>query len=430
MKHHAILLPAVVALSLVCCSQSTATIELSQDFDSGSLNVAASSVNGTTVNLVGRKTWTHQSYSICYRWVYFKASDVVGLQPRFFISKHHFLGDLRDHRYVWSYDRSDWHFFDNGDAGARDYMFSNNSPFTQNEVYVAYSLPYPVSRTEQYVGSIGSSPFVSPTASDLGGFVVGRSAGGIDDTGRTINPHDLYGFTITDPAATGDKIKVLLAGGNHSGEPMGNIALEGMTDFLLSDDPFAAQLRRAAEFFVYPQMNPDGRFAGYYRSGPENPDKDFNRYWNDPAGFTDMTAVRNAMLRDTGGDVGYLFDFHGFFGTWNRQNYFATIRKDVDGEFAQALARFEPDVLATSSTSDPKRLRNWGQSQAGLAAEHSFTVEFGPFAGMYEDRLMEMGANYARALHWVVVGVPEPTTLVSLLIGAATLALLARRRSR
>jgi ribosomal protein L25 (general stress protein Ctc) len=39
-------------------------------------------VTGATVNLVGRKTWTDSSYKNYYRWVYFKASGVAGIQPR------------------------------------------------------------------------------------------------------------------------------------------------------------------------------------------------------------------------------------------------------------------------------------------------------------------------------------------------------------
>ena len=89
--------------------------------------------------------------------------------------------------------------------------------------------------------------------------------------------------------------------------------LEGLIDFLVGDEPAAAAARAAAEFYVYPQVDPDGRFGGYYRSNPENPDKDHNRFWNDTAGFTDLTLVTEAMVLDTGGQVEMLFDFHGFF---------------------------------------------------------------------------------------------------------------------
>ena len=58
----------------------------------------------------------------------------------------------------------------------------------------------------------------------------------------------------------------MLVGGVHANETLGNFTLEGLVDFLVSDDLEAAQLRRYAEFYVYPMANPDGRYAGYNRS--------------------------------------------------------------------------------------------------------------------------------------------------------------------
>ena len=194
---------------------------------------------------------------------------------------------------------------------------------------------------------------------------------------------------------------------------MGNHALEGMIDFLLSDDPIAAGLRDVADFYVYPQVNPDGRVAGYYRGTPENPSKDYNRYWNNPTGFTDMTAVRNAMLLDTGGDIDYLFDFHGMFGPWSRPDYFAVVPGDVGSDFALALAELEPTIAETPDSGVTGMLRNWGLSQYGLKAEHAYTAEFGARPGNLEAELDAIGANYARALYRTLVPVPEPAVLAT-----------------
>ncbi|HBO43409.1 MAG TPA: hypothetical protein DD670_05660, partial [Planctomycetaceae bacterium] len=121
---------------------------------------------------------------------------------------------------------------------------------------MAYSLPYPLARTHEHMVIVAASPFVQSTTSGNGGLVVGRTAGGRDDLGRTIAPNDLYGYKIADVDAPGKKAKILLSGGNHPCETPGSHALEGMIDFLLSDAPEAVGLRRLAEFYVYPQINP------------------------------------------------------------------------------------------------------------------------------------------------------------------------------
>ena len=395
-------------LGLLLLVEPLGAIELSQDFDSGSLNVAASNVVGNTVYLVGRQTWVGYSK---YRWVYFKASDVASLQPQFRISSSLFDGKLSNpvdhsdpvglHRYLYSYDQNNWQYFDNCSDDGTTYRFSNNTPFTQNEVYVAYSVPYPLSRTEQHMATVIQSPFVQPTTSGNGGFVVGQTAGGTDDLGRTISPNNIYGFKITDTSVSGEKTKILLAGGNHPCETPGNFALEGMIDFLLGDSLEAERLRGLADFYVYPQVNPDGRIAGYYRSSVECPDKDYNRCWDDPTGMTDMTAARNAMFLDTGRDIDYLFDFHSMFGDWTRPPYYETRSNSANSAFCQALAELEPGIAPSITSGRVGMLRVRGIVDMG--AEHSFTPEFGCHYGVLEDELGEMGTNYARALYRALV---------------------------
>jgi len=423
---------ATTALLILALLTSPAeAIQLSQDFDSGSLDVPASTISGLDVNLVGRKNWTQAGYNYRYRWFYFRASDVAGLSPTFSISTWYFLGDLPGHRFVYSYDQENWSFFDYGVISSSTYQFYNAAAFTENDVYIAYSLPYPFLRTQEHMARVAASPFVSPTASGGGSLIVGRSAGGVDDSGRPVEAHDLYGYRITDATAMGPKRKVVLAGGNHSCEPLGNPVLEGAIDFLLSDDPEAVRLRRVAEFYVYPQVNPDGRAAGYYRSTPENPRKAYNRYWNNPAGFTDMTAVRDAMILDTGGDVDYLFDFHGMFTPTHPDYYhvYATEEGADDRDrFTAALAELEPAIVEEPlSGAAAGMLHIWAAQTWGLGAECPCVPEFGPHAGVFEDRLDEIGANYARALGRAIM-IPEPLFVVLLLSGVLGLALVVRRR--
>jgi hypothetical protein len=397
----ALLAGAVVAAALGFAHRGAlAQVTLSQDFDSGSLNVPLSTISGNAITLVGRRTWTSSPNS--WRWINFRASGVNGLAPAFRITSSNFLGSLSGHRFVWSYDQQDWSFFDSGSTSGGFYNFSNAQPFAQDDVYVAYHFPYPVSRTAAHTMQVASSPHVTPAASTGGDFIIGQGAGGIDDTGRTIPPQNLYAYRVTDSAASHlAKKKVVLAGGNHSGEPMGNFILEGAVDWMLGDSARAALLRRHADTFVYPQVNPDGRYAGYYRSNPENPAADYNRYWDDPTGFTDLTQVRNAVISDTGGDVDYILDLHSFF---DQGDDFVNLTSNlVNSPFITALRTYEPTIDAVVSSGDPGMLRIWGSTAAGLRAEFAYTSEMGPRAGRTEAQVLQLGATHARALFDAIV---------------------------
>lgn len=397
-----------------------ADIVLSQDFDSGSLNVALSTVNGNQINLVGRKTWTANYYKNYYRWFYFNATGVEGQEPTFSLNKSQFLGDLSDHVFVYSYDQVNWQYFDNATITSNTYSFSNDTSFSQDSVYVAYNFPYPVSRLENYVASIQSSPYVSPTNSSSVDLILGQSAGGVDDLGRTIDPQNIYAFKITDPTISEEKQKVMLVGGNHACETLGNIGLEGMLDFLLSDDPAAGQLRASAEFYVYPMVNPDGRYAGYYRSSPQNPAKDTNRYWHNPSGMTELTLVTTALLTDGSyeiepeywvGDVDYFFDFHQYFGPWSDPDYYHVINDDSTGTLQNHIAELLPEVSEEPLDGAYGMSHIWASQWYTLDANCSMVVEFGAHPGTTEQGMKEIGMLYALALHHTIVGVPEPAML-------------------
>jgi hypothetical protein len=319
---------AMLLLVLQAPQLAWAAITLSANFDSASLCLVGSSacddsgvpssVSGNSVSLVGRDNFNNNDW----KWIYFRAAGVSGQLVNFEIGSDFETGssNLAGHKFVYSYDQQNWSFFDNNQlvGGQNKFVFSNNAGFTQDNVYVAYGLPYPYQQTVDHTASIATSSWVSPTASGDSSLVVGQSPGGTDDIGRAIAPHNLYGYKIGDPAATGTKRKIVLASGVHANETVGNWTLEGLVDFLVSDDLRAAQLRRYADFYVYPMVNPDGRFAGNNRTTVAVGDVDPNRAWNPPSytepgdssKIDEVATIGQAMLADTGGNVDYLADFH------------------------------------------------------------------------------------------------------------------------
>lgn len=382
-------------------------LSLDMNFDSGSLDLANTVIDGDTVRLAGRDVYNPGKW----KWLHFRVDGAAGRRLFFEIGDHFAAGSARltNHRMVYSYDGQSWHFFDQNtlDTGAGKFTFSNDTPFTGASVFVAYGLPYPVRDALALLDLAAASPWVTPTASADAKFVIGRSAGGVDDLGRRIPPGELHGFRITDASATGAKRHVVLAGGVHSNETTGNHTLHGLVEFLLGSSAQAQALRREAVFYVYPMVNPDGRFAGYNRSTVESPGEDPNRQWSsaDWANNTEIRLVAAALLADTGADIDYLLDFHSTVGTAAHYAYLdldasPTGRDMSTDAFWQSLDGRDPLQGKDASFVGRTLMRyGWSQLGAGFAA----TVE--PYFRPGEDiaRYRGLGEAMGLAFHDALV---------------------------
>ena len=386
--------------TLLCVIVATvplrAQITLNAEFDHGSLDQANSLVAGNLVTLAGRDNFNEGAW----KWLYFSASGVVGQTVTWQIDDNFATGgsDLNDHEMVYSYDGQTWHFFDNNqrNSSQRTYTFSNNAPFTENEVFVAYGLPYSFGRTVAHAGQVASSPWVEPTSSANGALVIGQSPGGVDDLGRAIVPRDMYGYKITDPAGGAQKAKIAVIGGVHANETLGNYMLEGFVEFLLGDDFEAARLRRLAEIYVYPMVNPDGRFAGYNRSTVEHPATDPNRVWDSPlyGTLSDVKLVGDALLADTGGDVDYFIDFHSTVA--DKLGHYGFVLPSMQNDpFWTTFLSLEPEVDTRDASLVSLTAARFGRAELNAEFTTTFETEF--LAGENVDRFLGLGESIGQA---------------------------------
>jgi hypothetical protein len=402
-------LAVILAVALIVAPSAYGQITLDADFDSGSLcliasdacddNGVASSVSGNTVTLVGRDNFNAGDW----KWVYFRASGVSGQAVQFRIGDDFTTGgsNLNNHAMVYSYDQQTWHFFDNNQrqSSLGRYSFSNNTAFTQNEVYVAYGLPYPTSRVDDKVAEWDATPYVAPLTSGFGSLVIGQSPGGIDDIGRSIAGQSLYGFQITDSSSTASKQKIVLLGGTHANETVGNWTLEGLVDFLVSDDLRAAQLRQRADFYVYPMSNPDGRYAGMNRTTVQVQDEDPNRVWDSASNYngqTDIRTIGQSMRFDTGGDVDYFIDFHSTVNKNEVPYHFGYILSPMQSSpFWQAVLDREPELITQGASLVDFTGAKFGRDELGAEVSFTFETQFMP--GENTDRYQTLGENFGLA---------------------------------
>ncbi len=230
-------------------------------------------------------------------------------------------------------------------------------------------------------------------------------------------------YRITDSKSRSAKIKVMLACGQHAFEFTGNWVLEGMVDFLVSDDPRAIALRQNAEFFVYPDLNPDGRYQAIHglafqaaqdpnvgtnlrmRGNPEiyaAGERDHNRLWETNGKFSTIDLFKATWLKDTGGEAEYFWDIHGPQQTGNWRTPRAEARTN---RYAEALMQREPEVIRCGPESGfkvkvaagpPGKLMLYAMSGQGLRVRYPYIYEPG---GWTMERLFDSGRNLMLALY-------------------------------
>ena len=391
----------LILLMLLPASPLQAELTLEGGFDGASLNLSASSIDSNQVTLVGRASWTAIGFNQSWRQMSFCLRGANQQRPVFTTSVTEFLGDLAGHHpFLFSYDQDSWQFFDNNSGTESTYTFSHDTAFTNDVVYISYNLPYPVSRSVNQTLQWLQTPWVQP--SPLAGFngVIGAGSGGLTELGEVVPPQPLLAVQLTDPMTDNtDKLRVILVAGVHSGEVYGNWTLEGFVHFLLqTDDPRAAALRRQAVFHIFPAVNADGRYGGFYRSGPEHPDIDYNRVWDNVADFTDLSQIRAAMIADTMGDADMLLDFHNHFNT---DGHFFIYSSSPANRLTGTLADFYPGfgvipVMIRPEVPPPGFLDEWAGHPDGLAAEFVSTIEACP--GLERGAYLEFGELIALSL--------------------------------
>lgn len=404
------------ALATLSLAQSA----LDQNFECGSLDITNTTVSNPnssnpSFTLVPRYNGTDP---LGWWWMYFSATGLTNKTPTFHAST---VGSSiafdNNTRWVYSYDQVNWQFFTSGTASSGVFSFSNSIPFSSDKVFVATAIPYGPSKTDALINSIKNNPCVLPTRSADTNLVVGRTLGTVgggytDDLGRTVAAQNLYGFEVTDPSVTGPKTKIVIMSGNHSGEPPGTMTVQGFVNFLISNDPRMQQLRRVADFYVYPLVDPEGRAAGYYVSTPQNPTKNHNRYWNNPAGFTEITIIENAMKVDTSSAVDYFFDFHSESDPDKVQPL--AIDPMFSSQYANLLVARDSSITMTLYPFDVSSYAyGWATSTQGLNAVYTTTVEMGTLAGAQQNTYDHYGQDFALAFYDLLVtaGTNQPPTV-------------------
>ncbi|WP_343562561.1 M14 family metallopeptidase [Kiloniella sp. b19] len=233
------------------------------------------------------------SNSDFYQWFYFRLSGAAGQNCTVRITNAAgaaYPNGWENYNTVASYDREHWFRvptrYENGEL-----IFSLQPE--QDSVYFAYFAPYSMERHADLIAACQSSDRVSAE-------VIGQSLDG----------QDIDLLKISDPETPGaDKLKLWVLARQHPGESMTEFWIEGFLDRLLDeDDPVAREILKRADFYVIPNMNPDGSRRGNLRVNAAG--ANLNREWENPTleRSPEVFYARRKMM-EVG--VDFSFDIHG-----------------------------------------------------------------------------------------------------------------------
>ncbi len=224
----------------------------------------------------------------------FNVNEALKIQVKY--SEQYYLPVLA----AYSYDKINWFRFQGtfvGDSKEFTRIYS------QNTIYFSHGYPYIYSDLLELESSLSQNPYVS--VSDIA----------LSHGGRNIK---LFTFTESCVADTGKYI-IWITGRAHAMESHSNYVIEGLCDFLSSNDVKADRLRRKAIIYIVPIMDVDKSAIG--GTGKDQLPVDFNRDWDSPSYWASITAIKNKIIESTLSNPLKIFiDSHNPFPGQNDNN--------------------------------------------------------------------------------------------------------------
>lgn len=161
-------------------------------------------------------------------------------------------------------------------------------------IQIAYFAPYSYERHQDLLAAAQTHPFVT-----------------LEHLGETLDKRDLTLVKIGtgDSSSDVNKRSIWITARQHPGETMAEWLVEGLIDSLLdSDNASSRVLLDKANFYIVPNMNPDGSVRGHLRTNAVG--TNLNREWSSPS-LEKSPEVFHVIhkMEETGVDLFY--DVHG-----------------------------------------------------------------------------------------------------------------------
>ena len=260
-------------------------MHISANFDAGNIEVI-NAEDQTNIQLAIRPDVGGEFF----QWFNFRLSGEVGEQYVLNImnaGKASYLAGWEDYQAVASYDREYWFRLP---TSYKDGKLTITAELACESIQIAYFAPYSYERHQDLLAAVQVHPLAC-----------------LEHLGETLDKRDLTLVKVGD--GDSKKRSIWITARQHPGETMAEWLVEGLLNSLLDEDNATAKLLlEKANFYIVPNMNPDGSVRGHLRTNAIG--TNLNREWANPSleKSPEVFHVINKM-EETGVDLFY--DVHG-----------------------------------------------------------------------------------------------------------------------
>jgi murein tripeptide amidase MpaA len=303
-------------------------IEISSNFDGGNIKVITK-LKPSNIELEINK----DNQSDFFQWFYFRVTSQKNIQHKFKIinaGKSAYVPGWKDYRAVCSYNRKDWFRVDTTFNG--EVLEINLDP-KQDSFYLSYFTPYSYERHLDLIAQSQKSEICSHKS-----------------LGKSFDGKDIDLLKIEKETR---KLNVWMIARQHPGETMAEWFVEGFLNRLLdTTDSLSSKVLEQANFYIIPNMNPDGSFRGHLRTNAKG--INLNREWEKPSLETgpevfytreEMDKIGVDIFLDIHGDENLPYNFvAGSEGNLSYNDKIATTEKIFKEAFLKATKEFQTEV--------------------------------------------------------------------------------------
>ena len=229
-----------------------------------------------------------------FQWFNFRLSGEIGEQYVLNIvnaGEASYVAGWENYQAVASYDREYWFRLP---TTYKDGKLTIVADLECDTIQIAYFAPYSYERHQDLLAAVQTHPSVT-----------------LEHLGETLDKRDLTLVKIgnEDSSSDGNKRNIWITARQHPGETMAEWLVEGLLYSLLDEDNATAKmLLDKANFYIVPNMNPDGSVRGHLRTNAVG--TNLNREWLNPS-LEKSPEVFHVINKMEATGVDLFYDVHG-----------------------------------------------------------------------------------------------------------------------